>query len=101
MYMYDWVTLLYSRNWHNIVNQLYFNKKKKQNLLQVENTLFTACVHKIFQTLVARTVGFFVVIVVDVILKALNILKSVCFPLFFHCWEVVSYFYGLSLTIPQ
>ena len=28
MYMYDCVTLLYSRNWHNIVNQLYFNKKQ-------------------------------------------------------------------------
>ena len=28
MYMYDWVTLLYSRNWHNIVNQLYFHKKE-------------------------------------------------------------------------
>ena len=33
--MYSWVTLLYSRNEHNIVNQLYFsvrflkNKKKK------------------------------------------------------------------------
>ena len=26
--MYDWVILLYSRNWHNIVNQLYFKKKK-------------------------------------------------------------------------
>ena len=26
--MYDWVTLLYSRNWHHIENQLYFNKKK-------------------------------------------------------------------------
>ena len=26
--MNDLVTLLYSRNWHNIVNQLYFNKKK-------------------------------------------------------------------------
>ena len=25
--MYDWVTLLYSRNWHNTVNQLYFNKR--------------------------------------------------------------------------
>ena len=24
---YDWVTMLYSRNWHNIVNQLYFNLK--------------------------------------------------------------------------
>ena len=33
--MYDWVPLLYSRNWHNIVNQLYFNnfffKKKTFN----------------------------------------------------------------------
>ena len=27
IYMYDRVILLYSRNWHNIVNQLYFNKK--------------------------------------------------------------------------
>ena len=27
--VYDWVTLLYSKNWHNIVNQPYFNKKKK------------------------------------------------------------------------
>lgn len=25
--MHDWVTLLYSRSWHNIINQLYFNKK--------------------------------------------------------------------------
>ena len=24
------VTLLYSRDWHNIVNQLYFNKKINQ-----------------------------------------------------------------------
>ena len=28
--MYDWVTLLYPRNWHNTVRQLYFNKKKYQ-----------------------------------------------------------------------
>ena len=27
IYMYDWVILLFSRNWHNIVGQLYFNKK--------------------------------------------------------------------------
>ena len=26
--MYDWVTLLYSTNWCNIVKQLYFNKKE-------------------------------------------------------------------------
>ena len=26
--MYNQVTSLYSRNWHNIVNQLYFNFKK-------------------------------------------------------------------------
>ena len=31
--MYDWVTLLYSRNWHNIVNELYFNfKKYRENM---------------------------------------------------------------------
>ena len=27
VYMHDWITLLYSRNWH-IVSQLYFNIKK-------------------------------------------------------------------------
>ena len=27
--MYDWVTLLYSRNWFS-ANQLYFNLKKKK-----------------------------------------------------------------------
>ena len=27
MYLYNWVTLLYSRDRYNIVNQLYFNKK--------------------------------------------------------------------------
>ena len=28
VYIYmDWVFMLYSRNWHNTVNQLYFNKK--------------------------------------------------------------------------
>ena len=32
--MYNWVTLLYGRDWHNMVNWLYFNKKlskKKRN----------------------------------------------------------------------
>ena len=27
---YDWVTFLYSKNWHNSVNQLYSNKKFKK-----------------------------------------------------------------------
>ena len=26
VHMYNWITLLYSRNYHNIVNELYFNK---------------------------------------------------------------------------
>ena len=35
--MYDWVTLLYSRNWHNTVNQLYFKKmRKKKNKFEWE-----------------------------------------------------------------
>ena len=25
--MYDWITLLYNRNYHSLVSQLYFNKK--------------------------------------------------------------------------
>ena len=28
--MYNWVTWLYSRDWHSIVNQLYINKKRKK-----------------------------------------------------------------------
>ena len=31
IYMYNWITLLYSRNYHNIVSQLYF---KKMNFLK-------------------------------------------------------------------
>ena len=27
--MYNWITLLYTWNYHNIVNQLYFNIKQK------------------------------------------------------------------------
>ena len=29
IYLFNWVTLLYSRNEHNIVRQLYVNKIKK------------------------------------------------------------------------
>ena len=36
MYMYNLITLLYNRNYYNIVNQLYFNKtlenEKNKNL---------------------------------------------------------------------
>ena len=30
MYVYNFVTLLYSRDWHNSVNQPYFKKKKRK-----------------------------------------------------------------------
>ena len=32
VYKYDWITLLYSRNWYNIVNQLYFFFLKKRKI---------------------------------------------------------------------
>ena len=32
MYVCGWVTLLYSRCWHNIVNQLYLKKLKIKKL---------------------------------------------------------------------
>ena len=38
VYMYDWVTLSYSRNYHSLVNQLYFNKTLKS--LQMEFPLW-------------------------------------------------------------
>ena len=37
--MYNWITLLYSRNQHNIVNQLYFNLKNYvKNKIKIKNT---------------------------------------------------------------
>ena len=30
IYVYNWITLLCSRNYHHVVNQLYFNKTKKK-----------------------------------------------------------------------
>ena len=33
--MYDWVTLLDSRNWHNIVTQLYFNKETLREVIMM------------------------------------------------------------------
>ena len=35
LYAYNWVTLLYSRGWNNIVNQLHFNWKKESMVLQL------------------------------------------------------------------
>ena len=37
MYMYNWFTLLYTWNWHNIVNQLYSNKNFLKNELYTLN----------------------------------------------------------------
>ena len=34
--MYDWVTWLYSRNWHSVVNQIYSNVKKNFFKYQLE-----------------------------------------------------------------
>ena len=34
VFMYDWVTALYSRNWHNTVNQLYSNKCILPNIVK-------------------------------------------------------------------
>ena len=42
IYIYDWVTLLYSRNWHNIINQLYLNDnnfKRTKQILELKNTV--------------------------------------------------------------
>ena len=40
IYMYNWITLLYSRNDHNLINQLYFKQtlknEKKNTLLQIK-----------------------------------------------------------------
>ena len=44
--MNDWVTLLCSRIWHNIVNQLYFNNKFKfKNYLHLRPIRFILLLH--------------------------------------------------------
>ena len=42
--MYDWVTVLYSRNWHNTVNQLYFNKNKTGGK-KIKKTQISQCLY--------------------------------------------------------
>ena len=37
MYMYNGITLLYSRNYHNLVNQLWFNKTFKNEENRISN----------------------------------------------------------------
>ena len=43
-YIYDWVTLLHSRNWHNVVNHLYFNFKN------IKNSKTTTCTKFLLKT---------------------------------------------------
>ena len=38
--MSDWITLLYAQNSHNIVSQLYFNKKIKLNFKKTPESSF-------------------------------------------------------------
>ena len=40
LYAYNWVALLYSRDWYNIVNQLYFNKKGTMEYTSFQEILF-------------------------------------------------------------
>ena len=42
--MYDGATLTYSRNWHNTVNQRYFNKKRGgEKKIENGDTVFKSC----------------------------------------------------------
>ena len=41
--MYNWITLLYSRNYHNLVNQPYFDKIKKE---EEEEDRVCPCAHQ-------------------------------------------------------
>ena len=42
LYIFNWITFLYNRNWHNIINQLYLSKKKILNKVPLpgQNLLF-------------------------------------------------------------
>ena len=45
VHIYGCVTLLYSRNWHDIVNQPYFNKKFKKRIRLVIKIMELERVH--------------------------------------------------------
>ena len=61
--MYNWITLLYGRNQHNIVNQLYFNKIKfffhsflwLNKILLYVYTTFCLSIHLLMDTWVIST----------------------------------------------
>ena len=60
-YMCDWATLLYSRNRHNIVNQLYFNKKTKKTHQRTKTHVLASFLRKlIFWTESKSVTGLFV-----------------------------------------
>ena len=46
----NWITLLYSRDWHNIVNQLCFNKKKESQLHEIIRNKFKIYMHSLWHT---------------------------------------------------
>ena len=64
--MYDWVILLYSRNWPNTVNQLYFKKKKNffkkkkmvQECLPTQETLCWTLMKRIQPKLLTTAKGW-------------------------------------------
>ena len=43
--MYYWINLLYARNYHNIVNQLYLKKNKKFNITGFMCVCVCVCVY--------------------------------------------------------
>ena len=47
VYMYSWITLLHSRNYHNIVKELYLNKNFKNGKKEI-NTLKKKKKKKVF-----------------------------------------------------
>ena len=44
LYVYNWVTLLYSRDWH-ILSQLYVNKKLQKSHVQMYNAVLSSKLH--------------------------------------------------------
>ena len=50
IYMYEGVTLLYSRNWHKTVNQLYLNlknRKKREKKKSIRDEIYILHLQKI------------------------------------------------------
>ena len=57
IYMHDWIIMLFSRKWHNVVNQLYFNKKNNWLLKKCMRSSKWLSIIKVYQIVPQKIKG--------------------------------------------